>query len=144
MSSTSRSFNQRLTNKLVSTGVFYLFPEGNVANAAIVGNATVNGAIVLVPSVSDLSGYLHALSGTYVTSRETLTDLGVTFRLGIQGVNNEMIIFRLVQRSNTKIVDQGAGDIGYVVVENNILGEDNNSGGLLELNNFVVAVARVS
>jgi hypothetical protein len=122
MSSISRSFNQRLTNKLVTvpTGMPMLYSAAELANAAIVGNAQVLGSLVLVPTVSDLSGYIGALTGICIDSREILLDLGATVTLGIQGGESSLIVFRLVQRTNTTIANKGRGATGYVVVDNNI------------------------
>jgi len=122
MSSISRSFNQRLTNKLVtgSSGMPMLYSAAELANAAIVGNAQVLGSLVLVPTVSDLSGYIESLTGVCMGSREILLDLGATVTLGIQGGESSLIVFRLVQRTNTTVANQGRGATGYVVVDNNI------------------------
>ena len=139
MSSISRNFSQRLTNKLIATGMPFLFTEADMANAAIAGNAQVLGSVVLVPTLSDLSGYMTSLPGICIASREILLDLGVTLHVGIQGVESDLLVFRLVQRTNVSVADRGTGAVGYVVVDNNIKGDDE-----LPMNDFYVGVARIS
>ena len=117
----------------------YLFTEGDMANAAIVGNAQVLGSVVLVPTLSDLSNYMGSLPGICITSREILLDLGVTLHVGIQDVESDLLVFRLVQRTNVSVADRGTGAVGYVIVDNNIKGED-----ALPMNDFYVGVARIS
>ena len=75
----------------------------------------VSTSLILFDNATNLTSAAADLAGSFVgnttlTQYETLKDMGDQLYIGLQGDESALIVFRLVQRSNSQV--------GYVCVQN--------------------------
>ena len=148
MSSVGRGYAQRQTNKMVnmSNTYGYINPLSYILDALkSLGNGTsikVSDSQYLIDTSENLLNFISYIltyaGGSQMILGETVTDLGATLRIGLQGGESNMLVFRLVQRSNTTVARYGGGSIGYTIIENNISADPS------EETNLIVTVVRTS
>jgi len=148
MSSVSAAYSQRLTKNLLTlknwnsddTDVFLEsdfenWLSANSANVSKLGSLyLVSGATadVVLRGVSGFTALEH--SGNTLNSGIALNDMGKEIRVGSKSTS-DFVVFRRVQVPGTISNEGGGGQVGYVVIDNNMIN--------LTRPRFQVTVARV-
>lgn len=124
--SVCRGFAQRVTRNFVTlSATARIYTYANLTTGTGVTNI---GDVVTLDTAANLDAYVEALpaAGAAVDAAANvlLEDLGKTVRVGLAGVNSELLIFRLVKAKKGTIVSGGdvtaAANFGYVLVETDI------------------------
>jgi len=132
MSSIHSSVSQRLTKNLVtlynSLGYTALFTETNFTNWANDANnrayiSKVGNLYIITDASPDevlrgVSGFT-VLDHSNVNTGIPLNDMGYEVRVGSPDTN-DYVVFRRVQVPNTIANTGGGGQVGYVVIDNNM------------------------
>jgi len=136
MSSVGRSFSQIRQPSFTTNGDDpTIFTYDEIKTACLAQNCTeVSTNLFIAPDLSSLQNTLSALNGLTpslgsLEDYETVSDLGRTIRVGIEGDSN-VVIFRLVKRGGTSTTGPsppGNKPTGYIVLQNKMLiNYDNN------------------
>ena len=149
--SVSRGFAQRLTKNFVATGTGGLYTESYLLSKFTAGSVTVLGDLYIVNSLDNYQNFVDAMntntSGNSLVSGLTLTDLGRNIKVGVSGVDNELLTFRRVKVQNG--TDATSEDtmtaVGFVVVENRTSADTSpaGTGGVSISGKLPVTVSRV-
>jgi len=136
MSSIASSFKQNPTNTfsvLGSSGA-WLHSLDNLVGSFAADSYTNVGEVYTIDTIANFITFVNNVSGggsggTYEQStvNETLIDMGREFIVGVANVNPTLLKFRLVRRTNGRIVADGykaTNSIGYVIVENRVSQDD--------------------
>jgi hypothetical protein len=137
MSSVGRGFAARLTNNFVANGNISVVPDAFEGGAWLLSFSSIIPVLaffnptydqpfanlkykfISFGSVGDLVGGLTALWNNLsvtATPYETLIDMGREIQFGVRGGANDLVTFRVVQRTNGTGATNGVGganDNGY-------------------------------
>lgn len=171
MSSVSRGFAQRITNRFVANGNVY---DGGDSNAFVAGAwlttfsqmtpilafwqptydmpwQTQKCKFVTFAKRSDLIGALTAVWNNVALTAspyETLIDMGREIKFGVKGGESDLVTFRMVQRTNGTADSRGVGGVPEYGIGNNngfntyLVPVENKLSGFDLLNVFPVQVSR--
>ena len=158
MSSIQSSFAQNKTRTfsvLGSTNA-WIHDFTNLTGSFVAGSVTNVGSVYTVDTVANFITFVQNVSGAGVgglyhalVANETLVDFGSEIVVGVAGVSSTLLKFRLVRRTTGTVAATGytggstnaTFSVGYVVSENNVSQDIEDSGAITDLLN--VKIARV-
>ena len=160
MSSSHSSFAQNKSNTLtvLGEGNAWLHDFTNLVGSFEPGSVTNVGSVYTVDTVANFISFVQTVSGGGVggvglyhalAANETLVDFGNEIIVGVAGVSSTLLKFRLVRRTTGTVAATGytggstnaTFSVGYVVSENNVSQDIENTGAITGLLN--VKIARV-